>query len=228
MSEQAAARASTSPKIVVPGTGQFERPWVIVDSEGRITGTNTTGLAIMELELPMPAAVYIQDIIPATAQLIPGIQSKYHQPLEAILEMGNTRQAIQIVPSPLFTNGHDSFHLLSLNLIDPAKATARAGADNKDPYRTLFEQNNDAIFIVGLDLKIVDANSRAAQMVGYPIDELIGMPATQLVALEEASSSVVSSSQIFERTYVRKDGSHFPIFPSANAPKKPCAAKTKY
>ncbi len=209
--KQEVALASTSPKIVVPGTGQFERPWIIVDNNGRVTGTNTTGLAIMELDLPLPDDVYIQDIIPAIAPLFPGIQGQYHQPYKTTLEMGGVEQPLQIVASPLFTNGNDTFHLLSLNLIDPDKHTVRSVTDTPDPYRTLFEQNNDAIFIVGLDLKIIDANSRAAQMVGYPIEELIGMPANKLISLEENSSSVVSSTQIFERTYVCKDGSHLPV-----------------
>ena len=86
-------------------------------------------------------------------------------------------------------------------------------------YRALFEQTNDAVFIIGLDLRYIAVNSQAAEMLGYEIDELIGMSVSDIVALETHSEGATSSSfetigagqPIYERTFRRKDGSTFPV-----------------
>lgn len=86
-------------------------------------------------------------------------------------------------------------------------------------YRALFEQTNDAVFIIGLDLRYIAINSQASEMLGYDIGELIGMSVSDIVALEDHSEGEPTSSfdtigagqPIYERTFRRKDGSTFPV-----------------
>ena len=81
-------------------------------------------------------------------------------------------------------------------------------------YRMLFEQNNDAIFLIGLDRVHFMANQRAAEMFGYSVDELVGMNIRQLVAPEalEQTHNVMNrllakeKIPIYERLFVKKDG----------------------
>jgi two-component system sensor histidine kinase/response regulator len=81
-------------------------------------------------------------------------------------------------------------------------------------YRMLFENNADAVFWISTDFIHISANESAAAMLGYTIDELIGMSTRQLVPAEELDSSqsllqaLLTGEQfpIYERWLCRKDG----------------------
>ncbi len=88
--------------------------------------------------------------------------------------------------------------------------------DKERRYRSLFEQNNDAIFLFK-DSKILDLNPRAAEMHGYEMEELRGQTfevltaPEQLADAEEAYQKLINgrSLPIYERKVRRKDGSTF-------------------
>lgn len=87
-------------------------------------------------------------------------------------------------------------------------------------YQALFEQTNDAVFIIGPDLKIgtelvhYAVNQKAADMLGYTAAELLGMPIKQIVAPEtwQDSRHVAQKLQqsgiipVYERIMIKKDG----------------------
>ena len=90
--------------------------------------------------------------------------------------------------------------------------------ESEQRYRTLFEQANDAIFIETQDDKIVDANQRACQMLGYTREELLGMLVSDLIAPENHRSSQAIRQELsqygqkpFESLDVRKDGTYIPV-----------------
>ncbi|HEY6003998.1 MAG TPA: PAS domain S-box protein [Anaeromyxobacter sp.] len=77
---------------------------------------------------------------------------------------------------------------------------------------------NDAVFVADADLRIVDANDRATQMLGYAREELVGMPVRDLrdpATLGDFDSSVREQiergARIVETRYRRKDGSTLPV-----------------
>jgi diguanylate cyclase (GGDEF)-like protein/PAS domain S-box-containing protein len=88
---------------------------------------------------------------------------------------------------------------------------------NEQRYKALFDHTNDAIFILDLELKHIAVNHRAADMLGYTPEELIGMHASQVVAPEdfndtekkEKALNAGETLPIYERVFVRKDGSRF-------------------
>ncbi|MGH2582691.1 MAG: sensor domain-containing diguanylate cyclase [Anaerolineales bacterium] len=90
----------------------------------------------------------------------------------------------------------------------------RQAGRNEGRYRALFERTNDAIFVVALDGKIASVNQRAADMLGYAIEELIAKPYQDLVPSEERENvrqnfSDLKSEDItplFERTLITKAG----------------------
>ncbi|MFC7235821.1 PAS domain S-box protein [Halosegnis marinus] len=65
-------------------------------------------------------------------------------------------------------------------------ARNRERAHNRRSYREVFEGVNDAVLVHAADgTEILDANERAAELYGYPVEELIGMsPGTFSVAEE--------------------------------------------
>jgi PAS domain S-box-containing protein len=86
-------------------------------------------------------------------------------------------------------------------------------------YRALFEGSNDAIFLLDLEGVLVTANQRAADLLGYAPDELIGMSFKQVTVPEQhpdAAEKLTAllagmAMPIYERTFQRKDGSTLPV-----------------
>jgi two-component system, sensor histidine kinase and response regulator len=72
-------------------------------------------------------------------------------------------------------------------------------------YRMLFENNADAVFWIGTDFIHLSANSQAATMLGYTVDELVGMRTSQLVPPDELDKSQAALQRLL-------DGEQFPIY----------------
>ncbi len=75
--------------------------------------------------------------------------------------------------------------------------------------RFLFEQPNDAVFILDLELKHVAVNKRAGEMLGYTEEEIIGASVDEISAEPEKSNSVLHRLLAGERVkpyerYLRK------------------------
>ncbi len=86
--------------------------------------------------------------------------------------------------------------------------------ESEQRYRALFERTNDAIFIISLEQKYLAVNQQAADLLGYEVDELVGMNLQQLIAPEDwadtqKKSPLILSGKtppIYERVFIRKDG----------------------
>jgi diguanylate cyclase (GGDEF)-like protein/PAS domain S-box-containing protein len=82
-------------------------------------------------------------------------------------------------------------------------------------YRSLFDNTNDAIFIVGTDLKFKEVNQKAADLLGYTREELVGKSMLDVVPPDERDSASRYYAQLeregtlplYERKLVRADGS---------------------
>lgn len=87
--------------------------------------------------------------------------------------------------------------------------------DLQERYRSLFEQSNDAVFIRGLELPFrTRANQRAAEMLGYSLDELSELALTDLVAAKDRPLDAAALERLlageplppYELRLVRKSG----------------------
>jgi PAS domain S-box-containing protein len=86
--------------------------------------------------------------------------------------------------------------------------------ETEQRYRALFESNNDAIFIMSLEGRYMMVNHRAAELLGYSVEELIGMDPAKVVLAQEYADSQSKikallngeSLPVYERTMQRKDG----------------------
>lgn len=86
-------------------------------------------------------------------------------------------------------------------------------------YRALFEQSNDAIFLVGIDGKTIAANHRASELLGYSNDEFTSMDWHNLIAPSERTIAhetfkrVLSGEYLplYERKLQRKDGTEIAV-----------------
>jgi PAS domain S-box-containing protein len=84
-------------------------------------------------------------------------------------------------------------------------------------YRALFEQSHDAVFILDLQGRHIAANQRAAEILGYTLEELQHLSYRDLSAELENSERILTrllaGERIppYERLFRRKDGSAVPV-----------------
>lgn len=52
-------------------------------------------------------------------------------------------------------------------------------------FRALFERTSDAVFLTGLDLRLVEANDQAARLLEYKPEEMVGLPVKKLFPIDE-------------------------------------------
>lgn len=86
--------------------------------------------------------------------------------------------------------------------------------DTSLPYRALFEQTGECIFIIGLDFHYITANQQALDLLGYEEHELANMPVSEVVSQEEVSEIEFAgyhNSHLQERIFKRKDGTTIPV-----------------
>lgn len=97
--------------------------------------------------------------------------------------------------------------------------------ENEEKYRKLIELANDAIFIADAETGIlIDANRKAAELIGKPVDEIVGMHQSELHPSEEAERykqifmEAVKTGKVIteDLLVVRKDGTRVPVEISAN------------
>jgi len=80
-------------------------------------------------------------------------------------------------------------------------------------YRALFDQTQECVFIIGLDLTYISANGQALQLLRYEEKELIGMPVSKVMSLDAGltHASLVEGPNLYERILKRKDGTTVPV-----------------
>lgn len=85
-------------------------------------------------------------------------------------------------------------------------------------YRSLIEQASDGIFLSDRDGNYIEVNSAGCSMLGYTREEILKMNMRELVALDDLKSTPLHINEIlgggtpvFERIFMRKDGSQFPV-----------------
>ncbi|GAB4578016.1 MAG: hypothetical protein Fur0022_07480 [Anaerolineales bacterium] len=86
-------------------------------------------------------------------------------------------------------------------------------------YQALFEQNNDGIFFIDLDGNIRNLNSRAADLLGYQVNELLRKPVRLIIAPDEYQNAEHKLAELleaktipaYERNLLHKTGKIIPV-----------------
>jgi PAS domain S-box-containing protein len=113
--------------------------------------------------------------------------------------------------------GHPAFRYGNVRDITNQKTAEEEKKEAEFRYRSLFEQSHDAIFILDLQGAHLAVNQRAADMMGYAIEEMRGL------SFNETSAEVLKSREViqqllngehiplYERLFKKKDGTAFPV-----------------
>ncbi len=108
---------------------------------------------------------------------------------------------------------------VAVEMTEPKKNTEALQA-SESRCRSVFETSRDGIVIVDLNGRILDANPAYQKMLGYTLDELQGMTYQQLTpaiwrdmeaAIVREHTLLRGESPEYEKEYIRKDGTVFPI-----------------
>ncbi len=83
-------------------------------------------------------------------------------------------------------------------------------------YKTLFEQVNAATFMTTLDGKILEANQKSCELLGYAWDELMQLSLKDILPASTDWSQLIGEISSkgginFETENIRKDGTHVPV-----------------
>ncbi len=86
-------------------------------------------------------------------------------------------------------------------------------------YRSLFENANDAIFLMDLENVFIAGNQKAADLLGYTVEELIGRSLQDVVLPFDYPDSIrvresllaTEPVPLYERLLLKKDGSNVPV-----------------
>jgi len=92
--------------------------------------------------------------------------------------------------------------------------------NSEEKYRTLINTANDAILVIDAEKHtVLEANSKASEMLGVAEDQLIGMEESELYTGKESESSSALTPMLSRRGELelrRADGSLFPVEVSAS------------
>ncbi|MBX3081929.1 MAG: PAS domain S-box protein [Anaerolineae bacterium] len=165
-------------------------------------------LTVMDINvLPPQTVIAIRDRILTGPS---GVNQGHHR-----LASGETRH-VEVFAGPLSLNNRTYVYAI-IQDISQRKQAEDALRENENRFRTLFEQNSDGIFILGLDGKLLAMNQSAVDLVGYSRDEIDEYPIPQLSAETSPSLQVVDRLiagehlPIYERLFRRKNGEVFPV-----------------
>lgn len=111
--------------------------------------------------------------------------------------------------------GEDLFVACAVRDISERKRAEMALREREETYQALFEHSNDAIFLLSPSRIHLQVNQKAADLLGYTREELIGMSIFDIVVPTEypealnryASLTRGERVPIYERNFRKKDGS---------------------
>jgi PAS domain S-box-containing protein len=104
-------------------------------------------------------------------------------------------------------------------MIEQIETSNKELIESEKRFRTLVDQAVDAFFLFSPEGKIVDANQRACESLGYSRDELLSLSVEDIIAVSPADESAEKPWENLqpnmpvtkENMHRRKDGSTFPV-----------------
>jgi PAS domain S-box-containing protein len=134
------------------------------------------------------------------------------------LHKDGTEFPVDINLNPMQTTG-DIHIACFIRDISEHKQVEFALSESEQTYRALFEYANDAIFLISPEGIHVEVNQKAADLLGYTREELVGMEIEKVVHPAEYSNAQNKlqlllagiEPPLYERLFQKKDGTVVPV-----------------
>ncbi|MCU0512457.1 MAG: PAS domain S-box protein [Anaerolineae bacterium] len=175
---------------------------------------------------PLLAAIFRQNaaemVGTTAATLFPADAAVLHLTPDSARKISETAlngSFYQVVVSPLHSaEATPPGRVVLLRDITLTRRAENALLANERRYRALFENSNDAIFIIDFGLDILLANERAAALLHVPLADLLNASARAYFKPEEFASMEKGIIQllsgdpapVYEQTLIRADGTDIP------------------
>ena len=126
---------------------------------------------------------------------------------------------VSLLGSPIKVGGKQVGSYAIYRDISKRKRAERELKESEMIHRALFKYANDAVFLMDLKGNHVDANKKAADMLGYERNDLLGKSFKDIVASSDLSDATEKfngllkneSFPMYERFFTKKDGTRFPV-----------------
>jgi diguanylate cyclase (GGDEF)-like protein/PAS domain S-box-containing protein len=150
------------------------------------------------------------DQLIADGSVIGSMKSHYRRKDGTLLPFESTRHVLQ-------SGGKHLIAAISRD-VSERMAADEALRRSEANFRSLIEQASDGIFVATPDGRLILANSRYCEMVGYEQEELLRLHVADTYPEEEQAQTVQRlatqdkvDARVFERRMRRKDGTLFPV-----------------
>jgi PAS domain S-box-containing protein/putative nucleotidyltransferase with HDIG domain len=197
-------------------------PLMVVDLQDRIVDINPAALAILGIKTPVVVGYPLGKAFLAWPHVVDKLLNGNAARTEISMTVGDATRYYEVIVSPLYGQRKERIgrafifrdntehkemdeevQRLNEGLERRVNERTEELRESAERYRSLFEQTNDAIFILDLHGHHVDVNQRAADMLGYTHEEIIG------ISVQETSNQIDESEGVRERLL---RGEHIPVY----------------
>lgn len=186
-------------------------PIMVIGLDNHILTVNQGLEKLLHIERSSLVGEPIQDVLPTLEPIVTRLPQEHS--LQESLELAG--RYIDLVATPMETAHTETIgYVLSFQDNTIRKQTEIALYANERRYKALFDNSNDAIFLLDLDFTVVIANEQAGKLLG--IDRAILLMKdlkdyiwpTERSDAEQLYQQVIAGEQIplFERTFLRSTG----------------------
>lgn len=170
-----------------------------MDPEGRMTNANNALVDLLGYtkeefaEMTFHTVVvpeYLENTIRYFEKALNGEPQNYE--LDGIHKNGEI-VPFHVTNLPMVVNGEIIGVYGIAKNISSEKKVRQLLEENEEKYRSLFENNLDAVFEISLDGSFKNVNKRGEELTGYTQEELRSMPFTELI-----SENMVQVKEVFE------------------------------
>lgn len=202
----------------------------VFDNSSQLTGILTPDGTIRQLNQATLSFfnVRLADAIGRKIWEIPNWNTRdnYAQAIQEMVAKANAGEIIHVEISVLDYRGQKAYidfritpvvneaGEVQLLLPEARDITARFIAEKRRTeyerrYEALFRSTADAVFIIGLDSRVISANDQAATMLGYDRESIIGKDVSELIAADERANSAqtqqrLASGEILPGVFLRR------------------------
>lgn len=148
-------------------------------------------------------------------------KEKIHFVDEEELYLKDRTLTIQMTISPILFSGKPAVQIVALDITERKKNELEL-ANQAVRRQFLIEKSRDGIVILDVDGKVIEANPRAAEMLGYTLEEFAQLSVPDwdhnisFKEVDEIIQLANDESYVFETIHTRKDGSKIDVEISAN------------
>ncbi len=194
---------------------------VCILADGKILDANSNFARLFGYKLSEVVGEPVLKLLPEELrpEMVASIQSlKSHPSRIPVYQKDGARFYIETV-SKMQTYRGQPAQVIAVRDITPRVQAEEARDQSERLYRSLFEGANDGILLLNFANIYIAVNQKAADMLGYTVQELVGRNMGEVVAAREYPDTervqkalrAGETLPLYERIVRKKDGTEFPV-----------------